>query len=121
MREGESLASCPGGRKIFIEKYFILLAKDTDDCSDALTQPMPESIRAGLEGEFKRLQMLSAALSGELDKSAVHKLRANLRWARQKLAAEHDTAKRKVIERDISQIQSNIRTEVERKDRGKKS
>jgi hypothetical protein len=78
---------------------------------------MPQQLRDGLEGELKRLQMLNAALEGELDKSTLHALRANLRWARQKLAAEREPVKRRKIESELSLIEQNIKYEVERKDR----
>lgn len=104
---------------MYTDKYYPMLAKDIEDCIDALSQTMPDSIRAGLETELRKLQTLNAALNGEMDKSQLHSLRANLRWARQKLVGEHDSAKRRKIEAEIMRIEAEISKEAERKDRTK--
>jgi hypothetical protein len=104
---------------VYVEKYFALIRQDVDKVSEDLSQPMPTQLRVGLEGELKRLQMLTAALEGELDKSQLHQLRANLRWARKRLTAERDPAKRRKVEAEVADIEKEIKQEVDKKDRGK--
>lgn len=105
------------GCAIFVEKYFALVRKDIDDVTEALSQQMPTQLRVGLEGELKRLQMLTSALEGELDKSTLHQLRANLRWTRLKLEKEKDPATRKKIAHEVAQIEAEIKKEMDKKDR----
>jgi hypothetical protein len=102
---------------MFVEKYFSLLTKDIADCEEALTQPMPEQIRRGLEDELRRLQSLNEVLSGSQDKSALHQARARLRWARQRLAEERDAVRKKKIETEIHEIESDIKREMDRRER----
>jgi hypothetical protein len=102
---------------MYVEKYYPLLARDIEDATDALTESLPDAVRAGLESELKKLSALNAVLSGDADKSTVHQLRAKLRWARQRLSAEKDTSKKKKIEAEVSAIEADIRKEVERKGR----
>lgn len=102
---------------MFVEKYFSLLSKDITDCEEALSQPMPEQIRRGLEDELRRLQSLNEVLSGAQDKSALHQARARLRWARQRLSGERDAVKKKKIEQEIHEIEADIRREQERREK----
>lgn len=107
----------PEETNVYVEKYYALIRKDIEAITEILSGEMPQQLRGGLEGELKRLQMLNAALEGDLDKSTLHQLRANLRWARQKLGVEREPVKRRKIESELSLIEQNIKYEVERKDR----
>jgi hypothetical protein len=102
---------------VFIEKYWPMLTKDIAEATDALSQKLPDTVRQGLEGELKKLQALNAVLSGVVDKSTLHQMRADLRWSRVRLDKELDPAKRQKIEHEIAEIESNIKREVERRER----
>jgi hypothetical protein len=102
---------------MYVEKYFPMLSKDIADCEDALAATLPDQIRTGLEDELRRLQDLNRVLSGEGDKSVIHQLRAKLRWKRTALGDERDAVKRKKIEHEIQAIESDIKKEVERRER----
>ena len=99
---------------MYVEKYFSLIHQDLAEIREALSQSMPDAVRAGLETELRKLQMLDSALRGELDKSTLHQLRANLRWKRQELQKEHDHSKRRKIEAEVAKIEAEIKREVER-------
>jgi hypothetical protein len=103
---------------LYLEKYFPLLVKDIDDVTDVLAQSLPDAVRMGLESELKKLQALNAVLSGEGEKSVLHQLRANLRWARQRVEKEKDPHKRKEIEREVHAIESEIEKETEKRGGG---
>jgi hypothetical protein len=104
---------------IFLDKYYPMLQKDTADCEEALAQKLPDVVRNGLEDELKRLRALSAALSGESDKSELHQLRAKLRWGRARLAEEKDASKRRKMEADLTALENEIHRAVERQDRNR--
>jgi hypothetical protein len=102
---------------VYVEKYFPMLARDIDELQEALQEPMPPRVKTGLEDELRRLQELSRVLSGADDKSAIHQLRAKLRWARQRLANTKDGSGRRKVEAEIGEIEANIEREVERRGR----
>jgi hypothetical protein len=99
---------------VFIERYFPLLSKDISAVNDALGQTLPAAVRTALEDELKKLQALSAVLNGD-EKSAIHQLRAKLRWARTRLKTAKDASSRRKTETEIAGIEANIKREAERK------
>jgi hypothetical protein len=103
------------GGNIYIEKYFALVTKDIESATDALEQPLPDSIRTGLIDELRKLAALNAVLTGESAKSVVHSLRAKLRYARIRLKAAKGVNDRKEIEGEISELERAIRQEAARK------
>jgi wobble nucleotide-excising tRNase len=100
---------------VWIEKYFPLVARDTEEAMAALETSLPDQVKSGIEAELRRLQELNRVLSGETEKSQVHVLRARLRWKRQEAKSEREAAKRKVIEREIAGIEADIKRTVEQR------
>ena len=102
---------------MFVEHYFPLVTRHIEEATDALKQDLPDAIRTGLENELRKLQAIFAILNGEMDKSVVHSLRAQLRWTRQRLKQSKDAATRKRLEAEIAQIENDIQREGKKKRR----
>ena len=96
-----------------------MLAKDIDDATNALSQSLPDIVRAGLDDELKKLRALYEVLTGTEEKNLLHQMRASLRWARVRFEKERDPAKRRKIEHEIAEIENNVRREVERREKMK--
>jgi len=96
-----------------------MLAKDIDDATNALSQSLPDIVRAGLDDELKKLRALYEVLTGAEEKNLLHQMRASLRWARVRFDKERDPAKRRKLEHEISEIENDVRREVERREKMK--
>ena len=92
-----------------------MLTHDVDECREALGQPMPDNVRAGLTGELRKLETLQAALAGEFEKSTLHSLRAKLRYARIRLSQARDAKKKKILEEELRgwKVKSLVRRDDE--------
>lgn len=96
---------------MYIEKVSPQINAAIAEVESMLEQTMPDALRAGLEGEHRRLVAAQSALMGE-GKSHLHELRAKLRWSRIRAEKETDSAKRKALEKEIKNLENQIHREA---------
>jgi hypothetical protein len=102
---------------VYIEKVSPQINAAIAEVESMLEETMPDALRAGLEGEHRRLVAAQSALMGE-GKSHLHELRARLRWTRKRATDEKDAAKKKALEKEAKNLENQI--ERESKLRGNK-
>jgi hypothetical protein len=97
---------------VYIEKVLPQITGAIEEVESMLEQTMPDPLRAGLEGEHRRLAAAHEALTGE-GKSHLHELRAKMRWAGVRSRSKDiDPAKKKVLEKEISNLKNQIERET---------
>jgi hypothetical protein len=102
---------------LYIEKVLPQITGAIEEVESMLEQTMPDALRAGLEGERRRLAAAQTALTGE-GKSHLHELRAKLRWSRERAGKENDSAKKKALEKEIKNLENQIQRETKLRGKG---
>jgi hypothetical protein len=95
---------------MYIEKVLPQITGAITKVESMLEETMPDALRAGLEGEHRRLVAAREALTGE-GKSHLHELRARLRWTRKRATDEKDAAKKKALEKEVKNLENQIERE----------